>query len=46
MIVVTPTLRAVIQMDAQATVDLLKGELHLPRFQRRLKLSVSPEHNG
>lgn len=45
MIVVTPTLRAMLQMDAHATIELQKGEPHLPRFQRRLKLSVLPEHN-
>jgi hypothetical protein len=46
MVVVTPTLERLLQLDPQAVVDLEKREVFLPRFDRRLKLSVLPQHNG
>jgi hypothetical protein len=46
MVVVTPTLERLLQLDPGAVIDLEKREVFLPRFDRRLKLSVSPQHNG
>ncbi len=46
MVVVTPTLQALIQSDPGAVIDLTKGELLLPRYGKRLRIEVSPQHNG
>jgi hypothetical protein len=46
MLVVTPNLQALIQSDPGAAIDLIKGELSLPRFGKRLRITVSPQHNG
>ena len=45
MLVVTPNLQALIQSDPGASVDRANGELVLPRFGKRLKITVSPKHN-
>ncbi|MCF3648627.1 hypothetical protein [Synoicihabitans lomoniglobus] len=44
LLVVTPTLKALIELDPQAEVDLAKKTLKLPRFGQTLSLSVKPEH--
>jgi hypothetical protein len=46
MAVVTPTLQALIQSDPGAVMDLAKRELFLPKYGKRLKITVSPQHNG
>ena len=46
LVVVTPTLERLLQLDPGATIDLCKGEVHLPRWGKRLRLSVSAQHNG
>jgi hypothetical protein len=46
MIVVTPTLHALIHLDSGAVVDLQGGLLQLPRFGLRAKIRVMPNHNG
>jgi hypothetical protein len=46
MLVVTPNLLALIQSDPEAVIDLVKGELSLPRFRKRLKIAVSAQHSG
>ena len=46
MVVVTPNLQALIQSDAGAVINLSKGEIFLPKHGKRLKITVSPEHNG
>ena len=46
MLVVTPNLQALIQSDPGADIDLIKRELSLPRFGKRLRITVSPQHNG
>jgi hypothetical protein len=46
MMVVTPTLQALIQSDPGAVIDLDKGEMFLPKYGRKLKITVSPQHNG
>jgi len=46
MIVLTPTLHALIHWDSGASIDLEQGEIHLPRLGKRLKIRVVPEHNG
>jgi hypothetical protein len=46
MLVITPTLQALIELDKEAIVDLAKRELVLPKYGKRLPITVSPEHNG
>ena len=46
MVVVTPNLQTLIQSDTGAVIDLAKGELLLPKYGKRLKITVSPQHNG
>ena len=44
MIVVSPTLKALIDLDSGAKIDLEKGTLKLPRFGQTIKLTVDPQH--
>jgi hypothetical protein len=44
MIVVSPTLKALIDLDIGAKIDLEKGTLKLPRFGHTIKLTVDPRH--
>ena len=44
MLVITPTLKALIDLDPQAKVDLRKKTLRLPRFKQTLSLDVNPSH--
>jgi hypothetical protein len=44
MIVVSPTMKALIDLDAGARVDLKAQTLKLPRFGQTLKLTVDPKH--
>jgi len=44
MIVVSPTLKALIDLDSGAKIDLEKGTLKLPRFGQTIKLIVDPQH--
>mgnify|MGYP000966811255 CR=1 FL=1 len=46
MVVVSPTLERLLQLDPGVVIDLEKGELYLPRLNQRLKLTVSEHHNG
>ena len=44
LLVVTPLLEALIQLDPQAQVNLRKKALSLPKFGMELALEVKPEH--
>lgn len=44
MLVVTPTLKALIDLDPGAQVDLANKTLKLPRFDQTLGLNVNPKH--
>jgi hypothetical protein len=44
MIVVSPTLKALIDLDSGARIDLKKATLKLPRFGQTIKLTVKPQH--
>jgi hypothetical protein len=44
MIVVSPTVKVPIDLDPDATVDLRKRTLVLPRYRQTLKLTVDPQH--
>ncbi|MCX6926196.1 MAG: HNH endonuclease signature motif containing protein, partial [Verrucomicrobia bacterium] len=46
MIVLTPTLHALVHLDPGAVIDLARGLLELPKFRLRAKVSVNPNHNG
>ena len=46
MLVVTPTMKTLIDLDPGAVIDLRKRTLKLPRFSRTLGLDVKPEHLG
>jgi hypothetical protein len=46
MVVLTPNLEALIQSDPGAVINPAKGELFLPKYGQRLKITVSPQHNG
>lgn len=46
MLVVTPTLHALIHLDPNAVIDLGAARLELPGFGLRLNLVVKPNHNG
>jgi hypothetical protein len=43
-IVLGPLYRALVELDAQAKVDLKAGTLELPRFKKTLSLSVDEKH--
>ena len=44
MIVVSPTMKALIGLDPGAKVDLAEKKLELPRFGQTIKLTVNPKH--
>jgi hypothetical protein len=44
MLVVSPTLKALIELDPGAKVDLRNRVLNLPRFGQKIKLTVDPQH--
>jgi len=44
MIVVSPTMKALIGLDPNAKVDLAEKKLELPRFGQMIKLTVNPKH--
>ena len=46
MIVLTPTLHALVHLDPGALIDLKKGILQLPKFGLHAKVSTKPNHNG
>lgn len=46
MIVLTPTLHALVHLDPGALIDLKKGILELPKFGLRAKVITKPNHNG
>jgi hypothetical protein len=46
MIVLTPTLHALVHLDPNASIDLIKGTLELPKFGIQAKVIVKPDHNG
>ena len=46
MIVLTPTLHALVHLDPGTLIDLQKGILELPKFGLRARISVKPNHNG
>ncbi len=46
MIVLTPTMHALIHLDPGAVVDLGRGLLELPKFGLTAKISVQANHNG
>jgi hypothetical protein len=46
MMVITPTLEVLIQLDPGVVIDLAKAELFLPRFGKRLRITILPQHNG
>jgi hypothetical protein len=46
MIVLTPTLHALVHLDPGTIVDLQNGILELPKFRLRAKINVKPNHNG
>jgi hypothetical protein len=43
MIVVSPTMKALIDLDPGAKVDLAENKLELPRFGQTIKLTVNPK---
>jgi hypothetical protein len=46
MIVLTPTLHALVHMDPGTVIDLTRAILELPKFGLRAKIKVAGEHNG
>jgi hypothetical protein len=46
MIVLTPTLHALVHLDPGTVIDLNRGILELPKFGLRAKIIVKPNHNG
>ena len=46
MIVLTPTLHALVHLDPGTVIDLNKGVLELPKFGLQARLSMKPNHNG
>jgi hypothetical protein len=46
MIVLTPTLHALVHLDPGTIIDLQRGLLELPKFGLRAKISVKSNHNG
>jgi hypothetical protein len=46
MIVLTPTLHALVHLDPGTVIDLARGVLELPKFGLQAKISVKPNHNG
>ena len=44
MIVVSPTLKVLIDLDSAAKIDLANGTLELPRFGQLIELKVDPKH--
>ena len=46
MVVLTPTLHALVHLDPGTVIDFNKGVLELPKFSLRAKLNVKLNHNG
>jgi hypothetical protein len=46
MIVLTPTLHALVHLDPGAVIDLQRRSLELPKFGLKAKIHVRPNHNG
>ena len=46
MVVLTPTLHALIHLDPGAVIDLARGLLELPKFGLKAKVSLNQNHNG
>jgi len=46
MIVLTPTLHALVHLDPGVLIDLHRGMLELPKFGLRAKIQVKPNHHG
>ena len=46
MIVLTPTLHALVHLDAGVIIDLPRGRLELPKFGLSAQIKVQPNHNG
>ena len=46
MVVLTPTLHALVHLDGGAKIDLQRGILELPKFNVTAKIKVNPTHNG
>jgi hypothetical protein len=46
MIVLTPTLHALVHLDPGTVIDLTRRQLELPGFGLRARIQVSPKHNG
>ena len=46
MIVLTPTLHALVHLDPGTNIDLQRGILELPKLGLRAKIIVKPNHNG
>jgi hypothetical protein len=46
MVVLTPTLHALVHLDSGVIIDLQRGTLELPKFGLRAKIQVKPNHNG
>ena len=44
LIVVSPTMKALIRLDPGAKIDLAEKKLELPRFGQTIKLTVHPKH--
>jgi len=45
MIVLTPTLHALVHLDTEVIIDLQRGMLELPKFGLRAKVQVKPNHH-
>jgi len=46
MIVLTPTLHALVHLDPGVIIDLQRGTLELPQFGLHAKVQVKPDHHG
>ena len=44
LVVVTPLLKVLIDLDPSATIDLARHKLSLPKFGKELELRVAPGH--
>lgn len=46
MVVLTPTLHALVHLDPGVVIDLQQGRIDLPKFGLRAKVTVKANHNG
>jgi len=46
MVVLTPTLHALVHLDPGTIINLQAGSLELPKFNIHAKINVKPNHNG